>query len=163
MEHITRNWKKKKKRSTGGEITVMIALREAWGRLVLCNTASKVSGPVPKQTVLWSRCLSRSRDGGVGGLLAPFCSLADGTKISKCQVSRLPSAASDLRRGFCHLVSRCPLREGGLSRRGAGGEGRMGRLGRPGWGVGGWDVSLSIAPQSGELQAQCSEHERQRA
>lgn len=30
-------------------------------------------------------------------------------------------------------------------------------------GVGGRDVSLSIAPQSGELQAQCSEHERQRA
>lgn len=27
----------------------------------------------------------------------------------------------------------------------------------------GRDVSLSIAPQSGELRAQCSEHERQRA
>lgn len=27
----------------------------------------------------------------------------------------------------------------------------------------GQDVSLSIAPQSGELRAQCSEHERQRA
>lgn len=65
----------------------MIALREAWGRLVLCNTASKMSGLVPKQTVLWSCCLCRSREGGGWGMLAPFCFLTDGTKISKCQVS----------------------------------------------------------------------------
>lgn len=48
---------------------------------------------------------------------------------------------------------------GSLPRRGDGGE--------QGWAAGelgvGRDVSLSIAPQSGELRAQCSEHERQRA
>lgn len=157
MEHITRNWKKKS--SIGGEITVMIALREAWGRLVLCNTASKVSGPVPKQTVLWSRCLCRSREGG-GVPLAPFCFLADGTKISKCQVGGsllLPHVWGEVfvtsSLAVCFGKVACP------------GEGKGASSWWGGWGDGarGRDVSLSIAPRSGELQAQCSEHERQRA
>lgn len=93
-------------------------------------------------------------------MFAPFCFLADGTKISKCQVSGslllLRICGEDFVTWSLAVHSgkaACP------------GEGKEASGGWGGWGdgVGGRDVSLSIAPQSGELQAQCSEHERQRA
>lgn len=73
-------------------------------------------------------------------LAAPFCCLRFEERV--LSLALFPSAPGDGSAGR------------GVEESAAGAVGELG-VGR--------DVSLSIAPQSGELRAQCSEHERQRA